>query len=263
MAESVCTPRLIPLDDLITDVPGDYGMVLTYALFRGFVDLGARMTETCLVPLNADFILSDGSLRQLGRLMREGKRVIHAPSFRVVLETVRPRLEALADVKSSTLTLPPREMVKLALANKHPTVKARTINQRLCHLTWMDQFYWYVDNNTMIGYQSPAALVAIRPERVVAEPVGFWDYAFIPEAAPSVEPYFIDNSDDFFMIELENRRTGQEMVRLGPAPLKEIARTESLRATKEHRHSATKVLKMHVGDLSVDIDGIIEEFAAT
>ena len=44
-AARICTVRLVPLDDLISNVYGDYGMVLTYALFRGFADLGARMTS--------------------------------------------------------------------------------------------------------------------------------------------------------------------------------------------------------------------------
>jgi hypothetical protein len=91
-AAKIYVTRLIPLDDLLTDVPSDYGMVLTYALFRGFADLGARVTETYLIRLNAVFIISDGSLRHLGKLMSEGHRVIHAPSFRVVLEDVWPHV---------------------------------------------------------------------------------------------------------------------------------------------------------------------------
>jgi hypothetical protein len=116
--------------------------------------------------------------------MLEGKRVIHAPSFRVVLEDVWPKLQAAVNASSGALEMGARDMVKLALAHKHVTVKARTINQRLCHQLWMDQFYWYVDEDTMIGYQWPVALVAIKPERVVMEPVLVWDYGFLPEAAP-------------------------------------------------------------------------------
>ena len=169
----------------MTELPGDYGVVLTYALFRGFTDLGPRMTETYLLFLNADFIISDGSLRHLGKLMLEGKRVIHAPSFRVVLEDAWPKLQAAVNPSTGALDMGARDMVKLALAHKHVTVKARTVNQRLCHQTWMDQFYWYVDDATLIGYQWPVALVAIKPERVVMEPVLVWDYGFIPEAAPT------------------------------------------------------------------------------
>ena len=94
LVSRVCRTKFVSLDDLMTELPGDYGVVLTYALFRGFTDLGPRMTETYLLFLNADFIVSDGSLRHLGNLMLEGKRVIHAPSFRVVLEDVWPKLQA-------------------------------------------------------------------------------------------------------------------------------------------------------------------------
>ena len=197
LAKRLCSPRLVALDDLMIDEPGDYGAVLTYALFRGFTDLGARMTETYLIFLNADFILCDGSLRHLGKLMSEGKRVIHAPSFRVNLEEVLPQLLELVDATTGTLSVPPRDMVRLALANKHRTVKARIVNQRICHQTWMDQYYWYVDEETLIGYQWPVALVAIKPQCVVTDPVLVWDYGFVPEAAPTADRHFIGNSDDF------------------------------------------------------------------
>src|SRR5262245_51458603 len=83
---TICEVKFASLDDLMPCEPGEYGVVLTAALFRGFIDLGAKVTETFLLFLNADFIIADGSYRRLAELMREGKRVIHAPSFRVVLE---------------------------------------------------------------------------------------------------------------------------------------------------------------------------------
>jgi hypothetical protein len=261
-AERVCKIRLCPLDDLLTGVFTDYGMVLTYALFRGFADLGARMTETYLLLLNADFVISDGSLRHVGTLMQQGKRIIHAPSFRVVAEDVGPLLRAMLDRESCTLSLAPRQLAKLALANKHPTVKARTINQRICHLEWMDQYYWYVDDDTLIGYQSPMALVAVRPERVVTEPRGFWDYSFLPEAAPTAERHFIGDSDDFFMIEPQSRATGQEMIRVGWTSFADLARSESLRATAEQRRSGQQLIKIHAADLPSGIDAVIGESRA-
>lgn len=260
--ERVCAIRLVALDDLLTNVFTDYGMVLTYALFRGFADLGPRMTETFLILLNADFVISDGSLRQLGKLMQQGKRVIHAPSFRVVAEDVDPQLQAMLDQESCILSVAPRQLVKLALANKHPTVKARTVNQRICHLEWMDQYYWYVDDDTLIGYQSPMALVAVRPERVVSEPRGFWDYSFLPEAAPAAEPYFIGDSDDFFMIEPQSRATGREMIRVGWTSFDELARTESLRTTAAQRRSGAQLIKIHAADLPPGLDGAIEQSRA-
>jgi hypothetical protein len=261
-AERICNTRLIPLDDLLTSVFSDYGMVLTYALFRGFADLGPRVTETYLLPFIADFVISDGSFRHLGARMRQGVRVIHAPSFRVVAEDVDPQLRALVDLDSCSLSVPSRKLAGLALANKHPSVKARTINQRLCHLEWMDQFYWYVDDDTLIGYQSPPALVAVKPERFVSQPVNFWDYGFLPEAAPHAEPYLISDSDDFFMIEPQSRSTGQEMTLIGWTTFDELARTESLRATREHRRLGRQLVRIHAADLPDGIDDVIDESRA-
>lgn len=261
-AERICAVRLVPLDDLLTDFSTEYGITLTHALFRGFIDLGARMTETYLLFLNADFIVGDGSLRHLGQLMRQGKRLIHAPSFRVITEDVVPQLEALFDAESCTLRVERRAMVRLALAHKHPTVTARTVNQRLCRQKWMDQFYWYVDEDTLIGYQSPVALVAIKPERVVTAPVLVWDFAFIPEAAPSLTPYFITDSDDFFMIELQSRETGREMIRIGWVSLEEIAADLSLWLTKEHRESSRQLVKIHSDELPVDLEDFVAQSRA-
>src|SRR3984893_113036 len=38
----LCPATLTPIDDLMSNVPGDYGVVLTKALYRGFVDLGVK-----------------------------------------------------------------------------------------------------------------------------------------------------------------------------------------------------------------------------
>jgi len=258
-AAKYCAVRLVALDDLLETFHGDYGTILTYGLFRGLADLGDRMTETCLLFLNADFLISDGSLRHVGQLMLQGERMIHAPSFRVILEELWPLLRAHVDQKSGALCVTSRDMVKLALAHKHPTVRARTVNQRLYHQTWTDQFYWYVDEDTLIGYQSPMALVAIKPERVVGELKAFWDYGFIPEAAPTLKPHFITDSDDFFMIEPQNREHQATLVHIGSASMDSLARTEALRATKEHRESVQQLLKIHSADLPGDLQDSIEE----
>lgn len=262
VATKLCAVRLVALDDLLVTFQGDYGTILTYALFRGLADLGERMTETCLLFLNADFLISDGSLRHVGRLLLQGERMIHAPSFRVVLEEVWPQLSAGVDRESGTLRVSSREMAKLALAHKHPTVRARTVNQRLYHQTWMDQFYWYVDEDTLIGHQSPMALVAIKPQSVVGEPKAFWDYGFVPEAGPTLKPHFITDSDDFFMIEPQGRDHQATLVHIGWTTVDQIARTEVLRATKEHRESVAQLLKIHAGDLPADLQDSIDESRA-
>ncbi len=195
----------------------------------------------------------------LGELMRAGHRVIHSPSFRVVLEEVWPALEARVDPANAVLAVPPREMVKLALDHKHLTVKARTVNQQLYHQWCMDQFYWYVDEETLIGYQWPVALVAIKPERVLNEPTLVWDFGYIPDAAPNLPRYFIRDSDDFFMLEPQSRLTGEELVRPGWITVDEIVKFLNDWTTKEQRECGQQVLILHAGDLPPDIDSVVQE----
>jgi len=256
---ALCSTKLTPVDDLISDLPGDYGVVLTKALYRGFVDLGAKVTDTFLLFLNADFIIADGSYRHLGELMLAGHRVIHAPSFRVVLEEVWPKLETRVDRNNAVLAISPREMVQVALEHKHLTVKARTVNQRFYHQWCMDQFYWYVDENTLIGYQWPVALVAIKPECVVTEPTLVWDFAYIPDAAPTLEKFFIVDSDDFFMLEPQSRITGEELIRPGWIPVDDIVKYLNDWTTKEQRHCGQQLLVFHADDLPASLDQVIDE----
>jgi hypothetical protein len=256
---TLCSIKLTPIDDLMSSLPGDYGVVLTKALYRGFLDLGAKVTDTFLLFLNADFIIADGSYRRLGELMLEGHRVIHAPSFRVILEEVWPKLEARADRQNAVLAMPPREMVKMALNYKHLTIKARTVNQRFYHQWCMDQFYWYVDEDTLVGYQWPVALVAIKPERVVKEPILVWDFAYVPDAAPTLEKFFIKDSDDFFMIEPQSRVTGEELIRPGWITTDDVVKYLNNWTTKEQRHCGEQLLVFHADDLPPGLDEVIDE----
>jgi hypothetical protein len=256
---TLCSTKLTSIDDLMSNLPGDYGIVLTKALYRGFLDLGAKVTDTFLLFLNADFIIADGSYRRLGELMLAGHRVIHAPSFRVILEEVWPKLEARVDRKNAVLAIPPREMVKLALTYKHLTVKARTVNQSFYHQWCMDQFYWYVDEDTLIGHQWPVALVAIKPERVVTEPTLVWDFAYIPDAAPTLEKFFIGDSDDFFMLEPQSRVTGEELIRPGWISFDDVVKYLNNWTTKEQRHCGEQLLVFHADDLPSGLDEVIDE----
>src|SRR6478752_6024593 len=256
---TLCSIKLTPIDDLMSSLPGDYGVVLTKALYRGFLDLGAKVTDTFLLFLNADFIIADGSYRRLGELMLEGHRVIHAPSFRVILEEVWPKLEARADRQNGVLAMPPREMVKMALNYKHLTIKARTVNQRFYHQWCMDQFYWYVDEDTLIGYQWPVALVAIKPECVVTEPTLVWDFAYVPNAAPTLEKFFIKDSDDFFMVDPQSRVTGEGLIRPGWITVDEVVKYLNNWTTEEQRHCGEQLLVFHADDLPAGLDEVIDE----
>ena len=179
----LCPVRTVGLDDLIVSKE-KYGMTVTYALHRGMHAFGADVTETYFLFLNADFIISDGSLHNALLALMQGERVVASPSYCVVSHNARPELRAFTDPDTGVVAIPPRALARLALRHLHNTVRGKTLNQSDFHLAQMDQFYWRVDNDTLLGHQMPVAIVGMRPERAVDEPNSYWDHGLISEFCP-------------------------------------------------------------------------------
>jgi hypothetical protein len=257
----ICPVRLLGLDDLIAE-KDKYGMALTYALHRGFTDLAEAVTDSYLLFLNADFVVADGSLRQvLGALMR-GERLVAAPSYCVVSRTTVPELRSCADPDSGVLSIAPRELAKLALRNLHATVRGKTLNQSKFHLRQMDQFYWQLDTDTLLGHQMPIAIVGMRPECHLGEPNAYWDHGLIREFCPLAEPCVLGDSDDFLMVELREREVAREQIVAGPADPKEVAERMIGWVTPYQRDFAKYPLTLHSKDLTPSVAAGRDELAS-
>jgi len=258
-----CDLRLVPIDDLLSPW---YGITLTYALVRGFADLGSAMVHTHLIFLNADFIVADGSYRKLAEKIRAGERLVCSPSYCMVLEQTLDKLLERYDATTCTLTLTRREMAALIIAHRHNTIRAKTVNQRLFRIHRYDQFYWYVDDHTILARQLPIAVVYMRPERVLTELCTFWDYGVVSEFCPTIEPCVLWDSDDFLMGELRTERTFCELLRLGWPSVGEIAADLSSFTTKDHRDYGRFTLVLHSADLPVSVaeaKGELAKFVAS
>ncbi len=246
-----CDIRLLPIDDLLSSW---YGITLTYALVRGFADLGPEMVNTHLVFLNADFITADGSYRKLAEMIRRGERLVVSPSYCMVLEETIDALRGRYDYSTCALSISPREMAAMILAHRHNTIRAKTVNQQLFRIHRYDQFYWYVDERTMLARQMPIAVVYFRPERVLTEMPTFWDYGVISEYCPTSKPCVLGDSDDFLLGELRTRGTFHDLLHMGWPDIEEIASDLSSFTVKDHRDYGRYRLTLHSGDLPPDIE---------
>ncbi len=214
---AVCPLRLVALDDLVAE-PWQYGLTVAYSLFRGFADLGSTMTDTYVLFLNADFIVADGSYKRLVPHIQAGERVLLSPSYCVVEERVRPLLAAQRDPATGILALPPRQLAQLIVDHRHNTIRAKTVNQRLVHFEYMDQFYWLVDEHTLLGHQMPISLVGMRPERALSDLTTFWDWGVVYDFCPSKRLTTLGDSDEFLMMEMRSADTYFDSIRLGWRP---------------------------------------------
>jgi hypothetical protein len=262
--EKHCAVRLVAMDDLLS-APAYYGLTITWSLFRGFVDLGEAMTDTWLLFLNTDFIMADGSYRALIPRLAGTARIVLAPSYCTVEEEALPVLRQRVDPEAQVLAVPPREMADLILDRLHHTVRAKTINRRMYRIERVDQLYYVVDRDTVVARQFPIAIVAMKPERVLTEPVTIWDYGTISEACPTSPLTVLADSDEFLMAELRGRSVASDQLELGWLDPSAIARDLSIWTTRDQRRCSEHTLVLHRGSLSPAVEagkGALAEFHA-
>src|ERR1700736_5693832 len=159
-----CPVRLVRLDDLIVSKE-KYRMTLTYALHRAFSDLGPAMTELWQIFLNADFILADGSLRAVIGHLARGERIVASPSYCTIAEEVIPELRKHLDPATFALGISHRDLARLILQQRHTVIRGKALNQSAFHMRYVDQFYWSVDEGTLLGYHMPVSIIWLRPQR--------------------------------------------------------------------------------------------------
>ena len=244
---SLCSLRLVSLDDLVC-APDKYGISLTYVLHRGCADLGAAMTDWWLLFMNADFILADGSLRSVVARLQAGERLVAAPSYCANSREVMPLLERY-HVPGSSLTIAPRDLAKLTLAHRHQTLLAKILNRSGDHFRYMDQFYWEVDEHTLLGHQMPVAIVGMRPQRAVDEPNSYWDYGLMREFCPTAAPCVMGDSDEFLMLELRDNEVARDALVAGPMNYRELGERMIIWVTPYQRDFAQYALTLHAKDL--------------
>ncbi len=250
---SLCAVRFIYIDDLIAC--GIYGVTLTLAYARGIRDSGADQIDTWFIFMNSDFVLADGSLKTLADRMRGEERCIMAPSLRGQAEKIVPQLRKRVDQEHHTLLMKSREMVALTFANLHPTVIAKTVTQNFVQATIHNQIYWQVDETTLLGRYHLIFMMAIRPEVPMTQVNSYCDYGFVPELVPSGRFSILNDSDAFYMLELQPTDQEREMLVWGGHSPAHIAADLSKWTTREHRLFANIDVVFHADDLPPDLPG--------
>lgn len=248
--QEICPVRFILIDDLIAS--GVYGVTLTLAYARGIRSVGAEQTETYFVFMNSDFVLADGSLASLPALM-EQTPCIMAASLRGQVEAILPVLRQKVCPQSHHLALPPREMVGLTLKHLHPTVQAKRVDQNILSCATNNQLYWQIDDETLLGRSYLIFMLAIKPEIPMGPVNSYCDYGFVPELVPSGRLHVIEDSDQFFMLEMQP--AAQELEMLGLSSKSRAAMAKELQGwtTREHRVTARHDTIFHSGDLPPDL----------
>jgi hypothetical protein len=254
----------ITIDEFFPAGRVDYGVPLTLAYGKAIARIGGNELGSFVVLLNADFILSKGSLASLLRRIEAGHTVITAPSIRVPDHVVRPLLQAKLDIDQNVLPMSGRELMKLVNQYPHSAVLGRTLN---CN-TFVDSnhyhlMYWRVSQDLLIARYfllMPLCFQVQTRLRSVVCPV---DYGFITEVCPNVNFSVLNDSDDLLMLELQEQNSEASLLRLAPSVASpaqrlallatEIAANAAEWTTAEHRRSAACDLYFHSEDIPPNI----------
>lgn len=248
---TLCPVHFIYIDDLITT--GVYGVTLSLAYARGILSTGEEQTDTYFVFMNSDFVLADGAFQELLHWMEEGHPCIMAPSLRAQSETVVPILSGLVDPGGGTLAILPRQLVRIAFDNLHPTVIGKTVSQDFVTSRTHNQVYYQVDSETLLARHHLIFMLAIKPERPMAPVNSYCDYGFVPELVPSGRFVILDDSDRFFMLEMQSSAQELAMLRCGGSDPGGIAKELSFWTTREHRRFADVDVIFHTRDLPAEL----------
>jgi hypothetical protein len=118
----------------------------------------------------------------------------------------------------------------------------------------MEQFYWLLDNDTLLGHQMPVAIVGLRPERYVADPNSFWDHGLMREFCPTAAPDVIGDSDEFLMIELREQEVAHDQILPGWPQAREFGERMISWVTPYQRDFARYPLTLHADSLPANIE---------
>ncbi len=250
-----------------------YGIPLTLAYAKGILDLGESVIGTYVILMNADLLLASGSLKSLVERICDGYTIISATSIRVIDGPPRAALEEHIDKQTGILTISPRAMMHLAISHLHSTVAGRIINDLSpVDSVYYHQIYWRISDDCLAMRGFLLQPLCFRIERLMEKVICPVDYGFITEFCPNGRFCVLDDSDDYLMIELQERDSECHLLRVAPKEKKlerrltrlalEIIANAATWATAEHRRNATKTIYYHASDLPADSAKRVAPFEA-
>jgi hypothetical protein len=250
--KKLCKVSFVAIDDLIID--GIYGVTLTLAYARPIIQAGDDMVNIHFVFMNADFILAKGSLLILVKLLKEDIKVIMAPSYRANANYLEPKLRSKIGKNTRLLEIPPRELVAMALRHPHITTISKTLNQNAFSSQYPNQLFWNVDEDTVLGRYYLMFMLSLKPERIISTVNGYCDYSFVPDLCPTSKQVVIADSDDFFMLELQEKDQEKLTLQDGFQTFEQISKSLNKWTTVEHRKMSNYDVIFHSKEIPENIN---------
>lgn len=246
----------IDIDDLI--VFGNHSATLTLAYDRAIRQCGEEMLNTYFIILTADFIMADKSFQGLMRYIQHGYSGICAGNFQVLKSEMAVCLEKFLDSKG-ILQIGARDLLKKSLSCLHPIVYASLFEQGLCHNYYANRFFVKLNSDVMAGKFYLLHPLCIKPERIDYKIGASCDYSFIPEMCPTGNVAVINDSDDYFVVEMQSKKHESYYIQDGSFNINKLAECLAEWTTINHRSNPKTTIYYHAKDLTSEDKDSIEK----
>lgn len=247
LLKSICAVSFLEIDDLI--IGTNYSTTVTLAYTRAMRAQGDKMLETYFVFMVSDYIMADGSLRNLAGYMKRGVSGVYAGNFQIAHDEVYRPLREWVDPRTQTATIPPRELMRFALNHLHPVTIANFVDQPVSHNTHGNRLFWRVDDSTVAGRFFLMHMLCIRPELTDFQIGSSCDFSFIPELCPSGNVEYITDSDEYLVVEHQMFAHETGFLRGGPGSVEVLAQAFGEWSTEPHRKNANTMVVFHAEDI--------------
>jgi hypothetical protein len=240
LMRACCAVRVTSIDDLVSSA-GSTVLTLAYALAIRMA--GERALDTCFVPLVADYVVADGSLRAVVERVLAGASGVLAGNFQIARELAIPQLQRRKS-ETGVLAIAPRALVALSLGALHHATLGEIVDEKRELRPTANRLFWRVDEGCLVGRFFLMHMIALRPERrdfIIAAPS---DYSLVPELCPAGEIVRMTDSDTYFVVECQAQGDVPPPGRIEP---RSVARALAVWATALHRDNARHALLFHAG----------------
>jgi len=254
---SVCDIEMRFIDDLIA--LHNYSLAITMAYARTVAESGAQMLDTCFIFLIADYIIADGSLKNVLLRIQAGASAVQAGNFQVSKESASEDFYSHFDCGTPEFNLSASELMKWALPHLHPIVAANMVNLPLTRNVHANRLFWKVDEQTLLGRFYLMHMIGIRPEVPEFFVGSSCDYSFVNEMCPSGNFHIMTDSAEYLVVEMQPREHELLYLRVGPFQPAELADDLAEWTTSRHRTNALAKVVFRAGALPPNLASICAE----
>ncbi|MDE3060360.1 MAG: hypothetical protein KGJ06_05060, partial [Pseudomonadota bacterium] len=200
-----------------------------------------------IVFLQPDTLVSDGTLKNMERVLKEGKRVVQVAGFRTQLERMIPSIRTHYDAATSSIQLSGRQLVDIAKDKLHP-ISQTCLWDSPRFTNYNAHIYWRVGDEGFFARCAHFHPLAVYPRVRHARFDFTVDYNYFDQAVPNFDDYYIaTDSDEMFMCEMSRESYFIGSDAPNTASAFQIARWMEGHTTEKHRRSFSKKIYFHNG----------------